>query len=405
MLKGKKVVLGVCASIAAYKSAELCRLLIKAGAEVQVLMTADACKFITPLTLGTLSKRPVYTNFEKNNHGEWVNHVDLGLWADLLLIAPATATTLSKMATALADNLLGAVYLSARCPVAVAPAMDLDMWLHPANQRNVGQLIVDGVKIIEPESGELASGLSGKGRMAEPEAIMAQVESWLSPKPSVFSGKKILITLGPTREALDPVRFISNHSTGKMGVAIAEEFLRRGANVTLVAGPVTEVLPAHSAQCCVIPVLSAAEMANAVHANAKSADVVILAAAVADYTPAEYSDLKLKKSGSEMQIALKKTEDIAKTLGEQKANGQVLVGFALETDNELANAYQKLLNKNLDFIVLNSLKDEQAGFGHKTNKVTIINRQNKQVALPLMSKEAVAAGLLDYLAENVYAHS
>ncbi len=400
MLKGKRIILGISGSIAAYKSAELSRLLVKAGAEVQIVMTKDAAAFITPLTLSTLSKRPVFIDFVKNDMGEWVNHVDLGLWADLLLVAPATATTLSRMATANADNLLTAVFLSARCQVAVAPAMDLDMWLNPANQRNVKQLETDGVKIIEPIAGELASGLSGKGRMAEPEDIVKFVQKTLSPEKTAFTGKTVLLTVGPTREALDPVRYISNHSTGKMGFAIANELKRRGANVILVVGPVSESMPSQGFQ--VVEVVSAKDMSQAVHQHADAADIIILTAAVADYRPAEFSPVKIKKSEDKIEIKLEKTEDIAKTLGAKKRENQVLVGFALETNNELQHAYQKLLNKNLDFIVLNSLNDNQAGFAHETNKITIIDKENNKHALPLLSKADVASELLDYLAEKVY---
>jgi len=399
MLKGKRIILGISGSIAAYKSAELCRLLVKAGAEVQVLMTKDAAQFITPLTLSTLSKKPVFTDFVKNNQGEWVNHVELGLWADLLLIAPATATTLSRMATGFADNLLTAVHLSARCPVALAPAMDLDMWLSPANQRNVKQLLADGVHLIEPTEGELASGLSGKGRMAEPEDIVQCVNKLSNPVKQTFAGKKVLLTVGPTQESLDPVRFISNHSTGKMGFAIARELKKRGAEVVLVVGPVSEPIPTEG--FLIHEVVSAHDMAKAAKQLAEEADIVILSAAVADYRPATYSPAKIKKQGDYMEIRLEKTEDIAKSLGENKRENQVLVGFALETNNEEENAYQKLLNKNLDFIVLNSLNDKQAGFAHDTNKITIIDRENKQVALPLLSKSDAASGLLDFLAEKL----
>jgi phosphopantothenoylcysteine decarboxylase/phosphopantothenate--cysteine ligase len=387
VLEGKNIILGVCGSIAAYKSALLVRLLVKAGANVQVVMTPDAVNFITPLTLSTLSKKPVLVDYYKSETGEWNNHVELGLWADMLIIAPATANTLAKMANGLCDNLLTAVYLSAKCPVYFAPAMDLDMWLHPATRQNVSRLQSFGNTLIAPGSGELASGLYGEGRLAEPEEIVDFLSSSLK-KKRLLGGHKIIVTAGPTYEAIDPVRFIGNHSSGKMGFAIADELAIMGADVTLISGPSGQV----SKQVTVkrIDVTSAAEMLAACLPLYKNAKACIMSAAVADYTPANVASQKIKKKDTALTIDLKTTTDILKTLGQQKADGQILVGFALETNNEEMNAITKLQSKNLDFIVLNSLNDVGAGFKQDTNKITIIDRNLQKTTFALKSKEAVA---------------
>jgi phosphopantothenoylcysteine decarboxylase/phosphopantothenate--cysteine ligase len=387
MLEGKNIVLGVCGSIAAYKSALLIRLLIKAGAHVQVVMTPDATSFITPLTLSTLSKKPVLVNYFKPDTGEWNNHVELGLWADLLIIAPASANTLAKMANGLCDNLLSAIYLSAKCPVYFAPAMDLDMWLHPATQQNVTRLQSFGNTLIAPGSGELASGLYGEGRLAEPEEIVDFLSSSLK-KKLLLANQKILVTAGPTYEAIDPVRFIGNHSSGKMGFAIADELASMGADVTLITGPTAQLSKQQTIKR--IDVTSAAEMLTACQSNFKDVNACIMSAAVADYTPTHVAQQKIKKQDGGLNIELKKTTDILKTLGELKAPGQVLVGFALETNDEEQNAISKLQRKNLDFIVLNSLNDAGAGFKKDTNKITIIDRSLQKTVFELKSKDAVA---------------
>ncbi|MGN8071281.1 bifunctional phosphopantothenoylcysteine decarboxylase/phosphopantothenate--cysteine ligase CoaBC [Mucilaginibacter sp. 22184] len=387
MLEGKNIVLGVCGSIAAYKSALLVRLLVKAGAHVKVVMTQDATHFITPLTLATLSKNPVHVNYFKPDTGEWNNHVELGLWADMLIIAPASANTLAKMANGICDNLLLAVYLSAKCPVYFAPAMDLDMWLHPATRQNVTRLQSYGNVLIAPGSGELASGLYGEGRMAEPDEIVAFLSSTLK-KKLLLANHNIVVTAGPTYEAIDPVRFIGNHSSGKMGFAIADELAAMGADVTLISGPSAEV--SHQQNIKRINVTSAAEMLAACESNFKTAKACIMSAAVADYTPVHVAEQKIKKQDSGFSIELKKTTDILKYLGEQKTPDQILVGFALETNDEEQNAISKLQRKNLDFIVLNSLNDAGAGFKKDTNKVTIIDRDLQKTVFELKSKEAVA---------------
>lgn len=392
MLRGKKILLGVCGSIAAYKSAQLIRLFIKEGAEVRVVMTPSAFSFITPLTLATLSKNPVLTEFERSE-GQWNNHVELGLWADLMLVAPATANTLAKMANGTCDNLLLATYLSARCPVWIAPAMDLDMYAHPATQRNLHSLIQDGVNVLDAEEGELASGLEGKGRMAEPENIIDALKKKLS-LDLPLKGKKLLITAGPTREALDPVRFISNHSTGKMGYRIAELARSLGAEVTLVSGPVSLSPPAGVKT---LQVSSAAEMYEAVNASFSEHDLIVFAAAVADYTPAQVADKKIKKNSEQFDLVLSKTKDIAAEMGKRKKAGQYIVGFALETDQELANAQSKLERKNFDLIVLNSLRDPGAGFGHDTNKITILRKDTKTFSFELKDKTEVASDILNCL--------
>lgn len=390
MLRGKHILLGITGSIAAYKAAALCRLLVKAGCEVQVVMTPLAKQFITPLTMATLSRRPILVEFFDPENGAWNSHVSLGQWADLLLIAPATANTLAKMAHGVADNLLLTSYLSAKCPTAVAPAMDLDMYAHAATQENLRTLRQRGVEVIEPASGELASGLEGKGRMAEPERIVEAVEGMLDEKKKTLAGSRFVVTAGATIEPIDPVRFISNHSTGKMGYAVAEELARRGARVTLVSGRTTLPCPTGVER---VGVLSAEEMyRSAVEAFAE-ADGAVMCAAVADYTPAQVAEKKIKKSDDDLQIPLRRTRDIAAALGREKGR-RLLVGFALETDHEEENARKKLDKKNFDFVVLNSLRDAGAGFRGDTNKVTLVDRQGVE-ALPLMSKHDVAARIVD----------
>ena len=390
MLNGKHIILGITGSIAAYKAAMLCRLLVKEGAEVRVIMTPLAKQFITPLTMATLSKHPILVEFFNPENGEWNSHVSLGEWADLLLIAPATANTLAKMTTGIADNLLLTTYLSARCKVAVAPAMDLDMYAHITTQQNLRTLAERGVSIIEPTAGELASGLVGKGRMAEPEDIVEQVKTILNEKKKSLTDKTFIVTAGATIEAIDPVRFITNHSSGKMGYAIAEELALRGARVKLVTGRTNLATPNGVER---IDVLSAEDMYNATTKEWAKADGAIMCAAVADYTPKTVADRKLKKSDDDMCIELKRTKDIARELGSTKDN-RILVGFALETDNEEANAEGKLQRKNLDFIVLNSLRDKGAGFQGDTNKVTLIDHNGSEEH-PLMSKRKVAEIIVD----------
>ena len=392
MLKGKHIVLGISGGIAAYKSAYLLRLLIKKGAEVQVVITPNGKEFITPATLAALSGKPVVSEFFAANTGEWHSHVDLGLWADLMIIAPATASTIGKMANGIADNMLITTYLSAKEQVMVAPAMDLDMWAHPSTQRNIATLKKDGVIIVEPAAGELASGLTGKGRMEEPENIVMAAEKYFSSRQTL-SGKRVMITAGPTYENIDPVRFIGNYSSGKMGFALAGEFARRGADVILVAGPVS--LPTPEDVNCRIDVTSAKDMYKVVTERYSDVDIVVLAAAVADYAPAAISDTKLKREGAnEMELRLVRNPDIAAALGERK-EGQMLVGFALETDHELENAMHKLEKKNLDWIVLNSLQDPEAGFMKDTNKVTIVKRNGEVLKFPAKSKQEVAADIVD----------
>ena len=393
ILSGKHIVLGVTGSIAAYKAAFLVRLLIKRGAEVQVVMTPAGKEFITPLTLSTLTRKPVVSEFFDRRDGSWNSHVDLGQWADAMLIAPCTASTIGKMASGVADNMLITTYYSMKAPVFIAPAMDLDMYRHPVTQRNLETLRSIGNIIIEPASGELASQLVGKGRMQEPEDIVAALEEYFS-KQAQLSKKKVLITAGPTFEQIDPVRFIGNWSTGKMGFALAEECASRGADVTLVAGPVSiqTVHPGIKR----IDVKSAHQMYEAAMEHFPSSDAAILCAAVADFTPEHVSDTKIKRKG-DMTITLKPTEDIAAALGAIKRPDQRMVGFALETNDEQNNAQSKLERKNLDFIVLNSLRDEGAGFGYDTNKVTLIDRKGSQ-ELPLQSKKNVAKAIIDKLA-------
>ncbi len=390
MLSNKNILLGVCGSIASYKSATLIRLLVKAGANVRVIMTRDAGNFITPLTLSTLSKNPVLINYFNPETGTWNNHVELGLWADLMIVAPASANTLAKFSNGLCDNLLSAVYLSAKCTVYFAPAMDLDMWNHAATQKNINSLISYGNIMIKPAYGELASGLIGEGRMAEPEDILEFINQEFK-KKLLLKGKKALVTAGPTYEAIDPVRFIGNHSSGKMGFALAEELASLGASVILITGPTS--LKLSNKNIFRIDITSAEEMLDAALANFPGTDVSILSAAVADYRPAEISPTKIKKDSSDYQINMIRTTDILATLGKEKQAGQLLIGFALETDNEEANAIKKLEKKNLDLIILNSLKDKGAGFKNDENKVTIIDRNLNKETFPLKSKREVAADI------------
>ena len=389
-LAGRRILLGITGSIAAYKAAVLCRLLKTAGAEVRVVMTPLAKQFITPLTMATLSKNPILVEFFDPENGAWNSHVSLGEWADCYLIAPATANTLAKMATGIADNLLLTTYLSARCPVVVAPAMDLDMYAHAATQQNLRTLAERGVRIVEPAEGELASGLTGKGRMAEPDAITAFVGELLTEKKKTLCGKRLIVTAGATIEAIDPVRFISNHSSGKMGYAIAGELAARGATVTLVSGRTALATPPGVER---VDVLSADEMYDAAVRAFDEADGAVMCAAVADYTPAEVSETKIKKGDGELFIRLRRTRDIAAELGARKG-GRLLVGFALETHDEEAHAESKLERKKFDFIVLNSLRDAGAGFRGDTNKVTFIDRAGHE-ELPLLSKREVAARIAD----------
>jgi phosphopantothenoylcysteine decarboxylase / phosphopantothenate---cysteine ligase len=399
MLAGRKILLGVCGGISAYKSAVLIRLLVKAGAEVRVIMTPSAGQFITPLTLSTLSKNPVLSSFEREKTGEWNNHVELALWADAMIIAPATANTLAKIAHGICDNLLLATYLSARCPVWLAPAMDLDMLQHPSTVANLETIRKFGNLMIDPTHGELASGLIGTGRMAEPEDIFTQINFFFE-KGQKLKGKKVLVTAGPTYEAIDPVRFIGNHSSGKMGFAIAEELAREGALVNLVAGP-TDQHTTHPG-ITVKDVVSAEEMYNACADIFGDSDVAVLAAAVADYRPTIEATEKIKKNGS-LTLELTRTHDIAASLGKLKRNGQFVVGFALETNEEQENALKKLDAKNFDLIVLNSLNDPGAGFGHDTNKITIFDRQHKMTTFALKDKKAVAKDIVNAIIQNLHA--
>ncbi|MFH6982092.1 bifunctional phosphopantothenoylcysteine decarboxylase/phosphopantothenate--cysteine ligase CoaBC [Marinoscillum luteum] len=398
MLEGKKVLLAVCGSIAAYKAAFFVRLLVKSGAEVKVIMTESAKDFITPLTLATLSKNPVLSSFYQNENGEWHNHVELGLWADLMIVAPVSANTLSKLANGAADNLLTAVYLSARCPVMVCPAMDLDMYQHPATRRNLKTLADYGNIIVDAESGELASGLTGEGRMAEPEHILEKVKSFFQQTQS-FVGKKVMMTSGPTHESIDPVRFIGNHSTGKMGKAIALELANRGAEVEFISGPAAHA--PHHPLIRVTKVTSAEEMFEAAKAYFETSDIGIFTAAVADYKPETMVTSKLKKKERALQITLVPNPDIASQLGAMKKKHQFTVGFALETDEEQVNARKKLESKNLDVIVLNSLNHEGAGFAHDTNKVSIFDRHNKEQHFELKSKVEVAKDLVDFIEQSL----
>lgn len=402
-LEGKHIVLGITGGIAAYKSAMLLRLLVKAGAEVQVVMTPSAKEFITPVTLSALSGKPVVSEFFTANSGEWHSHVDLGLWADAMVIAPATACTIGKMANGVADNMLVTTYLSAKSQVFVAPAMDLDMMAHPSTTENLRRLRAYGNIIIEPAEGELASHLVGKGRMEEPENILKVLEAYFRRKAtsSPLAGKKVMITAGPTREKIDPVRYISNYSTGKMAYAIADELASRGAEVTVISGPVS--VKATEPSVKVVDVESGREMAAACESRFPDVDIAVMCAAVADYTVENPSATKIKREGSlPPEIKLVKNPDIARTLGEMKSPGQMLVGFALETDNETGNALNKMERKNLDMIVLNSLRDKGAGFATDTNKVSVFTRGDQlPVEIPLKTKREVAADLADIMEQKL----
>lgn len=401
MLTGKKILIGVTGSIAAYKTALLVRELIKLEAEVKVLMTSASSEFIPPLTLATLSKNPVSIDFVKNKNGEWENHVDLGLWADLFIIAPATANTVAKMANGLCDNLLMASYLSARCPIWVAPAMDLDMFTHPTTTRNLTTLKSFNINVIEPTSGELASGLEGKGRMEEPEVISEKINAFFNQVEQTLEGKTVVITGGPTYEAIDPVRFIGNHSSGKTGIILAEECANRGANVILVLGPSKQTT--NHPKVNLIPVKSAQQMLDAVQSHWKSSDVGIFSAAVADYRPGNPADSKIKKKDDKLTIELIKNPDILLWSGQNKSSQQYLVGFALETDNEIANAKGKLERKNLDLLILNSLNDKGAGFGHDTNKVTFVKPNNNLTNFELKPKSEMAKDIINQIENDLNA--
>lgn len=391
MLSGKKIILGISGSIAAYKSAILTRLLVKAGCQVRVVMTPASTGFIAPLTLATLSGNNVIWELADND--SWNNHVEYGLWADLFLIAPASANTLAKMAHGYCDTMLQAVYLSARCPVMIAPAMDEDMWKHPATQKNISTLQSMGHQIIPVEHGELASGLIGPGRMAEPEQILNNVEQFFGAKKKL-NAVKALVCLGPTVEAIDAVRFISNHSSGKMGIALANALRQQGAAVTIVSGPVKENIPAMQRH---IRVTSAAEMYEAVLQEQNNHQLIIMAAAVADYTVEHPADHKIKKSGDTLTLTLTKTKDILMELGKRKQPGQLLVGFALETNDEEQNALKKLEQKNADYIILNSLNDEGAGFAGDMNKVTVFSKKHKPVVFPLQSKSELSKKIIEHI--------
>lgn len=395
MLQGKKILIGISGSIAAYKSILLTRLLISEGAEVKVIMTPSAKDFVTPLTLSTLSKKPVL--IELSDENTWSNHVMLGRWADVMIIAPATCNTISKMANGVCDNLLLAAYLSATCPVVVAPAMDEDMWKHTSTKNNLEKLRSFGNKIVSVNNGELASGLYGEGRMAEPNEIVTFVKEMVF-RTDEFNGKKVIITAGPTYELMDPVRFIGNFSSGKMGLAIAEEFYTRGADVHIVCGPMHEQI--HYKGIHKYTVTSAEEMYKTVMSQSESYDIAILAAAVADYTPMNVSSEKIKKSDEHFQLNLRKTKDILKSLGAQKKAGQLLVGFALETVNEKENALKKLEQKNADVIILNSLRESEGVFGKDTNKITILEK-SKLSAYESKSKREVAKDIVDYISNTL----
>ena len=400
MLNGKNILLGISGGIAAYKAAFLVRLLVKEGANVKVVMTSSATNFVTPLTLSTLSKNEVLIDFVNSKTGIWHNHVDLGLWADVMLIAPATAKTISKMTFGHAEDLLTATYLSAKCGVVVCPAMDLDMYQHPSTKNNLKALESYGNHIIYAKHGELASGLVGEGRMAEPEEIVSYLHGYFNLK-ALLKGKKVLVTAGPTYEKIDPVRYIGNHSSGKMGYALAKLAAQNGAEVILISGPSQEDIDAYAINK--IEVTSAQDMCEAVMENAASANIIIMAAAVADYTPESYSTQKVKKQEGDMFIKLKRTKDILSELGKRKQPHQFLLGFAMETENEITNAKEKLRRKDLDAIVLNKLNDEGAGFKHDTNQITIIGKDNKVHEFELKPKSEVAKDIITYLAEHINA--
>ncbi|MEP7256874.1 MAG: bifunctional phosphopantothenoylcysteine decarboxylase/phosphopantothenate--cysteine ligase CoaBC [Flavitalea sp.] len=397
MFKGKKILLAITGSIAAYKAILLVRLLVKDGAEVKVVMTPAAKDFVSPLTLSTLSKNPVVSDLFSET--SWSNHVLLGRWADLMLVAPLSCNTLARMAAGMCDNMLLATYLSATCPVVLAPAMDEDMWKHPATKDNIKRLESFGNTIIPVEKGELASGLTGEGRMAEPEQIL-QFISGLFFLEKDLEGKKALVTAGPTYEPIDPVRFIGNHSSGKMGIAIAEELVKRGAKVELVLGP--GAAPFNGLTATIHHVQTAEEMYQACMKAFPGSDIAVMSAAVADYTPSFVAKEKIKKKEEKFTMALEKTKDILSSLGEKKYNGQVLVGFALETDNERENAISKLKNKNADIIVLNSLKDEGAGFGFDTNKITIFEKSGNEIAFERKSKQKAAKDIVDRIVNMLH---
>ncbi len=397
MLRGKHILLGITGSIAAYKAAILVRALVKEGAEVKVIMTEMAKQFITPLTMATVSKNPILVDFYNPENGDWNSHISLGMWADLYIIAPASANTIAKMATGIADNLLLTTYLSARCPVIVAPAMDMDMYNHTVTGSNIQKLISEGVIVIEPASGELASGLEGKGRMEEPRVIAERIKELFNESP--FKGKRVMITAGPTVEKIDPVRFISNHSTGKMGYALAEEFARRGAAVKLISGPVNIKTGSRSVE--VINVTSASDMFNeSMKIYKEGTDIAVFAAAVSDFTPEGSSSVKIKKSESSIELTLLPTKDIAFEAGKIKKEGVIHIGFALETNNEKENAIAKLAKKNLDAIVLNSMNDPGAGFGSDTNKITIISPSGEIRDYKLKAKTEVASDIVNYVESN-----
>ena len=398
ILSGKKILLGISGGIAAYKSAILVRLFIKSGAEVKVVMTPDAKEFITPLTLSTLSKNPVHSSFTSEDEDEtWNNHVELGMWADLIIVCPATANTLSKMANGNCDNLLIAVYLSAKCPVYFAPAMDLDMYKHQSTKDSIAKLEKNGNILIPVESGELASGLVGEGRLAEPESIVSFIEADIM-KSLPLRGKKILVTAGPTYEAIDPVRYISNHSSGRMGYEIAKKAVELGAKVFLVSGPSNQEISNHSID--LLKVVTSQEMHAEVLNHFNDVDVVIMAAAVSDFKPKDFSNKKIKKGNIQPKIELEKTKDILLELGKLKKN-QFLVGFALENENEVENSIKKLKDKNLDLIVLNSLNDKGAGFGTETNKITIINKKEEKTNFDLKDKTEVAEDILNHIMTQI----
>ncbi|NOY38233.1 MAG: bifunctional phosphopantothenoylcysteine decarboxylase/phosphopantothenate--cysteine ligase CoaBC [Chlorobi bacterium] len=402
MLKGKRILLGVTGSIAAYKSVWLVRSLVKEGAEVKVIMTPSATDFITPLTLSVVSGNPVYLKPYNPDTGEWHSHIDLGFWADIFLIGPATANTIGKMAHGVADNLLLTTYLSARCPVMVAPAMDVDMFRSKPHQDNLKILAERNCIILNSPEGDLASGLTGEGRFLEPEEIIYELKNYFArfpEKKTKIAGKKILITAGPTFEPIDPVRYIGNHSSGKMGVALAEKAVQMGAEVVLILGP-TSVKPVPG-KIEVIHVTTAEEMYKAAKTHFPVTDIAIMAAAVADFTPTETFNRKVKRGKEDLVLRLKPTRDIAAMLGKQKHTNQLIVGFALESNDEIENARKKLVRKNLDFIVLNSLNDDQAGFGYDTNKITILDKSGNQKEYPLKSKSEVAGDILSYLQEQI----
>ena len=396
MFAGKKILIGITGSIAAYKTILLVRALVKDGAEVKVIMTPSAKDFVSPLTLSTLSKNEVVIDLFQGD--SWSNHVMLGRWAELMLIAPLSCNSLAKMATGICDNLLMAVYLSATCPVVVAPAMDEDMWKHPSTQENLKKISTFGTHIIPVEKGELASGLYGEGRMAEPEEILKHISNLFFSKRKL-AGKKALVTAGPTFEAIDPVRFVGNHSTGKMGVALANELFQQGADVTLVLGPVSVPIAINGVK--VVNVQSANQMYEACLKIFPEANIAVMAAAVADYMPAEMATEKIKKKEDNWSLTFKKTPDILKSLGKEKKNGQLLVGFALETQNEKQNAIEKLKTKNADMIVLNSLRDEGAGFGLDTNKVTIFYKDGRETDLPTKSKQEIAKDIVEKIIQQL----